>query len=227
MIKNETNNTKPMNNHRPFDIFLCHKKSSGKDFADHLKSGLEELGYHTFLDSKDIPKMTDGEQEWIQIRDRAISESKVFILLITPGFDLSAEVLKEIRMARQKGGKKFLYFRHRDLGRKIILNLEGEKVDLGRQEQVSFENKEELLRLANGILLQNKELFNVPSISSQKTGQKKEESKDKFVMCAMCSKEIKGQPIVETIGDKLYNFDCVECVNTFKKLKRVYGKSFS
>src|SRR4030042_3487844 len=111
-----------MGNHRPFDIFLCHKKSSGKDFADHLKSGLEELGYHTFIDSKDIPKMTDGTEEWIQIRDQALSESKVFILLITPGFNLSAEVLKEIRLAREFSGKKFLYFRHRDLGRKIVLD---------------------------------------------------------------------------------------------------------
>ncbi len=93
---------------RPFDIFLCHKKSSGKDFADHLKAGLEELGYHTFLDSKDIPKMTDGMEEWIEIRDRALSECKVFILLITPGLDLSSEVLKEIKMARDIGGKKFL-----------------------------------------------------------------------------------------------------------------------
>lgn len=215
-----------MNNYRPFDIFLCHKKSSGKDFADHMKAGLEELGYRTFLDSKDIPKMTDGEQEWIEIRDRALSESKVFILLITPGFDLSAEVLKEISLARESGGKKFLYFRHRDLARKIILNLEREKVDLGRQEQVSFENKEELLRLASGILLQNKDLFTSLS-TPEKTRQKKEENKDKYVTCAMCSKEIKGQPIVETIEHKLYNFDCTECMQTFKKFKRVYGKSFS
>jgi len=215
-----------MHNYKPFDIFLCHKKSSGKDFADHMKAGLEELGYHTFLDSKDIPKMTDGVQEWIQIRDRALSESKVFILLITPGFDLSAEVLNEIRLAREIGGKKFLYFRHRDLGRKIILNLEGEKVDLGRQEQVSFENKEELLRLASGILLQNKDLFNA-SLTPQKMGQKKEENKDELVTCAMCSKEIKGQPIAETIENKLYNFDCTECAHTFKKFKRLYGKNFS
>ena len=215
-----------MHNYKPFDIFLCHKKSSGKDFADHMKAGLEELGYHTFLDSKDIPKMTDGELEWIQIRDRALSESKVFILLITPGFDLSGEVLNEISLARKSGGKKFLYFRHRDLGRKIILNLEGEKVDLGRQEQVSFENKEELLRLASGILLQNKDLFHA-SLTPQKMGQKKEENKDELVTCAMCSKEIKGQPIAETIENKLYNFDCTECAHTFKKFKRLYGKSFS
>jgi hypothetical protein len=30
---------------KPFDVFICHKKSSGKDFAEHLKAGLEELGY--------------------------------------------------------------------------------------------------------------------------------------------------------------------------------------
>jgi hypothetical protein len=39
------------------------QKSSGKDFADHLKAGLEELGYHFLLDSKDIPKMVDGVVE--------------------------------------------------------------------------------------------------------------------------------------------------------------------
>ena len=213
--------------HRPFDIFLCHKKSSGKDFADHLKAGLEELGYHTFLDSKDIPKMTDGTMEWIQIRDQALSESKVFILLITPGFDLSAEVLNEIKLAREFGGKKFLYFRHRDLGRKIILNLEGQKVDLGRQEQVSFENKEELLRLAHGILLQNKEILQAPPIISAKIEEKKGENKDKVALCAMCSKEIKGQPIVETIDNKSYNFDCTECLHTFKKFKSIYGENFA
>jgi hypothetical protein len=210
---------------KPFDIFICHKKSSGKDFADHLKVGLEELGYHSFLDSKDIPKMTDGYEEWVEIRNQALKDSKVFILLITPGFDLSGEVLKEISLAREIGGKKFLYFRHRDLGRKIILNLEREKVDLGKQEQVSFENKEELLRLANGILLQNKDLFHSPS-NPQKTELKKEKNIDKHVTCAMCSKEIKGQPIAETIENKLYNFDCTECAHTFKKFKKLYGKSF-
>ena len=217
-----------MGNHRPFDIFLCHKKSSGKDFADHLKSGLEELGYHTFLDSKDIPKMTDGTEEWIQIRDQALSESKVFILLITPGFNLSAEVLKEIRSAREFGGKKFLYFRHRDLGRKIVLDLEGKKVDLGRQEQVSFENKEELLRLAHGILLQNKALFLGPASPSEKTeAQKGQNQESKVSICAMCSKQIVEQPLVETIDNKLYSFDCLDCARTFKKFRSMYGDSFS
>ena len=28
---------------RPFDVFLCYKKSSGKDYADHLKTSLKNL----------------------------------------------------------------------------------------------------------------------------------------------------------------------------------------
>jgi hypothetical protein len=153
---------------KPYDVFLCHKKSSGKDFADHLKAGLEELGYHSFLDSKDIPKMTDGVEEWVAIRDQALKESKYFILLITPGFELSPEVLKELKMAREFGNKRFLYFRHRDLGRKIVVDLGNEKLDLGRQEQVSFESKEELLRLAHGILLKEGQ---VPVVTSKEKPQ--------------------------------------------------------
>jgi hypothetical protein len=219
-----------MGSARQFDIFLCHKKSSGKDFADHLKAGLEELGYHTFLDSKDIPKAVDGVEEWIEIRDRALAESKVFILLITPGFDLSPEVIKEIGFARAVPHKKFVYFRHRDLSRKIVLNLETEKVDLGRQEQVSFESKEELLRLANGILLQNKELFSAKpeqTIANEMLKGKIAVQQDSAIdICAMCSKRIACPPIIVTLDNKIYNFDSWECAKTFKKLHSIYGQNF-
>jgi hypothetical protein len=228
---------------KPFDIFICHKKSSGKDFADHLKAGLEELGYHSFLDSKDIPKMTNGTEEWIQIRDRALKESKIFILIITPGFDLSHEVRKEIKMARETSNKQFLYFRHRDLGRKIVVDLENEKIDLGRQEQVSFENKEELLRLAAGILLKEGKLSN-PQVSeknntssepkSQVTAQttnpktitKTAAAPKAAYSCEMCSKPLEGQPYVETIDDTKHIFHNKECAQTYKKLKSLYGESF-
>ncbi len=56
---------------RPFDVFLCYKKSSGKDYADHLKSGLEELGLHTFEDCKDIPLTVNTEEGWACDRDKA------------------------------------------------------------------------------------------------------------------------------------------------------------
>jgi TIR domain len=141
---------------RPFDVFLCYKKSSGKDYADHLKTGLEELGLHTFQDCQDIPLTVETEEGWAYSRDKALEESKYFVLIMTPGFDLSREVVNEISMARKQANKRFVFFRHRSMGRKIVLNLGDEILDIGKLEQVSFENKEELLRLAHNILLKTK-----------------------------------------------------------------------
>ncbi len=141
---------------RPFDVFLCYKKSSGKDYADHLKSGLEELGLHTFEDCKDIPLTVNTEEGWACDRDKALEESRYFVLVMTPGFNLSSEVVKEIGMARKQGNKTFVFFRHRSMGRNIVVNLGDEVFDIGKLEQVSFETKEELLRLAHDILLKAK-----------------------------------------------------------------------
>jgi TIR domain len=211
-------------------VFICHKKSSGKDFAEHLKAGLEELGYHSFLDSKDIPKVTDGRLEWIQIRDQALRESHSFILIITPGFDLSQELKNELKQARAQSNKQFIYFRHRDLARKIIVDLENEKVDLGRQEQVSFETKEELLRLAHGILLKlshrnsNKaESTKLTKVTNEKVTALNTKAE---CNCEMCSKPIKGQSYIELIDEKQHNFDCKDCALTYRKLKSVYGDEF-
>lgn len=141
---------------RPFDVFLCYKKSSGKDYADHLKVGLEELGFHSFEDCKDIPRTVDTEEGWACDRDKALEESKYFVLVMTPGFNLSSEIVKEIGMARKQANKTFVFFRHRSMGRNIVVNLGDEVLDIGKLEQVSFETKEELLRLAHDILLKSK-----------------------------------------------------------------------
>ena len=185
--------------------------------------------------------MTDGVEEWIQIRDQALKESKYFILLITPGFELSSEVIKELKMARELGNKRFLYFRHRDLGRKIVVDLGNEKVDLGRQEQVSFESKEELLRLAHGILLKEgqhsfkcfeRKNSNIPISLISPTVAPNRELKNlatdtkTTVNCEMCSKPIEGQPYIEVIGDVPHNFDCKGCAQTFKKFRSLYGDDF-
>jgi len=215
-------------------VFICHKKSSGKDFADHLKAGLEELGYHSFLDSKDIPKMVDGIEEWAKIRDQALKESKTFILIITPGFDLSSEVRNELKLARQVSNKKFIYFRHRDLARKIVVDLDYEKLDLGRQEQVSFETKEELLRLAHGILIKSGNQSKANHDKSSSIALTEKAPKEELVpslegtkpSCAMCLKPIKGQPVVELIGEKTFNFDSKDCARMFKKFRSVYGEDF-
>ncbi len=141
---------------KQYSVFLCYKISSGKDFADHLKAGLEEFGLHTFQASKDIPEVVDKGTEWSQARDKALNESMFFILIMTPGFELSSEVIKELSVARTLQNKRFVFFRFRNMGRKIILHLENEELDLGKQEQVSFETKEEILRLAINILTKGK-----------------------------------------------------------------------
>ena len=137
---------------RPFDVFLCYKKSSGKDFADHLKVGLEEVGFHTFQDCKDIPRTVDTQEGWANFRDKALEQSKYFVLIMTPGFNLSSEVVKEIGLARKQPSKKFIFFRLRGMKRNITIDLGTEILDIGKLEQVSFESKEELLRLALNIL---------------------------------------------------------------------------
>jgi hypothetical protein len=185
------------------------------------------------LDSKDIPKIVDGKEEWSQVRDRALKESKTFILIITPGFELSHEVCNELALARQCG-KHFIYFRHRDLGRKIVVNLDNEKVDLGKQEQVSFETKEELLRLAHGILLKNETNQTqsaTATVAPMQTGAeaisgKNRTPKEATDVCAMCSKPIEGQPITVSIEDQLIYFDCEECAKTYRKFRSVYGQVF-
>lgn len=196
--------------------------------------GLDELGYHAFLDSKDLPKLVDGREEWIAERDQALKESQIFILIITPGFDRSQEVKNELKLAREQKDKHFIYFRHRDLGRKILVDLENEVVDLGRQEQVSFETKEELLRLAHGILLKNQapnqSVKQNPSvhnpgvmIETQPVGVSHPKAN---LFCAACQKLINGNPHTEMIGGTLYNFDCIECAKTYRRLKCVYGQCF-
>jgi TIR domain len=116
---------------RPFDVFLCYKKSSGKDYADHLKTGLEELGLHTFQDCRDIPLTVDTDEGWACSRDKALEECKYFILIMTPGFELSREVVKEISLARKQGNKTFVFFRHRSMARNIVVDLGDEILDIG------------------------------------------------------------------------------------------------
>jgi hypothetical protein len=216
---------------KPYEVFICHKKSSGNDFAKHLKKGLEEFGIHAFYDSEDIPLKVNGMEEWSTVRDRAIQESQVVIVLITPGFELSREAKKELSLAR-KNLKQFIFFRQRALGHKIVLDLSNETVDLGKQQQVSFENKEELLRLAYKILSKNKE--KAPATNYATTTSEVEiildnnqpaQTKNGELRCSTCLKVIKGQPHVETIKGKKYNFDTPECARTYRKLKSIYGSS--
>jgi len=44
--------------------------------------------------------------------------------------------------------------------------------------------------------------------------------------CALCSKLIDWEPIIKIIEGKKYHFDRLDCLNTYKKYKSIYGSSF-
>jgi hypothetical protein len=91
---------------------------------------------------------------------------------------------------------------------------------------VCFENKEELLRLTQGILLknlENKEPLMQPNpdaaIKPQSNGNSNASTKNTDLTCAASSKPISGNLHVEVLNGKLYNFDSVECAKTNRRLK--------
>ncbi len=128
-----------------YDVFICYRRDTGGDFATHLKSGLEREGKRAFLDIIDIPQKFEKTETWWQIRDNAILDSGIFLLLITYGIETSAEVQKEIAKAF-KMNKRLIFLRHHDFKPDIIIDSEGQQLNLGNFNQIVFETKEDLLR---------------------------------------------------------------------------------
>lgn len=142
----------------PFDVFICYKRLSAEDFAETLKKSLEEFGIHAFLDTKDIPKKFRGIEEWTNARDKAVIESKTFVLIITTGFNLSPEIKQELSLARKYSDKKFVYFRHKSLSHNLKITLDTEKLDLGKQNQIPFGTENDLVRKAHSVLVDGQDV---------------------------------------------------------------------
>jgi len=136
-----------------WDVFICYKRISGEDFAEAVKKILEECNVHAFLDIKDIPSKFKGTDKWTDARDNAALKCKVFVLIMTAGFELSVEVKKELTLARSVSGKLFAYFRHKDLSSAQKIVLDSEILDLSKQQQYSFGTLQDLVRTAHKILV--------------------------------------------------------------------------
>lgn len=135
-----------MSRYAAFKLFISYRRDTGRDFAVHLREGLERERIPAFLDIIDIPRKFKGKEEWAKFRDNAILESEIFLLIITDGIENSMEVLKEIALARGKDDMSFVYLRHQGLRPDIVLDLKSEKLELGNFNQIEFETKEDLLR---------------------------------------------------------------------------------
>ncbi len=46
------------------------------------------------------------------------------------------------------------------------------------------------------------------------------------ILCALCSSPIRTEPIIETIDGTEYAFCTQECIQTYKRLKQIYGSYF-
>jgi len=49
---------------------------------------------------------------------------------MTPGFELSSEVIKELNLARKQADKTFIYFNHSTAATNVVIRLENEVLDM-------------------------------------------------------------------------------------------------
>jgi hypothetical protein len=163
-----------------FDVFISYKRITAKDFAQSLKVGLEDSGIHAFLDLTDIPEKVQGEEQFRDAIDKAIVQSKTFILIMTRGFEKSKDVARELSLARKSGRKEFVYLKYVDLPYNSSIELEDGKLDFSKRQQTVFCNDTDLVRQALRILAKD---YNPPTSSGEET----ELSKQKKLLNAIAN----------------------------------------
>jgi hypothetical protein len=130
-----------------YDVFICYKQNTAKDYALALKNGLKEILQITaFLDDDDIPKRFRGTDKWWEFRDQAIRDCSTFLMIVTHGFEKSVQIKKEITLALEKE-REFMCLRYRKLPSDIPIELLMKKrINLNSYLQIPFSTPEELLR---------------------------------------------------------------------------------
>lgn len=126
-----------------YEVFICYRQNTGKDFALHLWEGLREYDHAAFLDTKDIPtRFRQGTEKWRAYRNDAITNCEIFLMIITRGFENSPEIQNEIDLAI-KQNRDFMCLRHTYLPANMIIK---PLANLGEYQQITFETSEGLLR---------------------------------------------------------------------------------
>jgi hypothetical protein len=129
----------------PFDVFICYKRLSAKEFAEGLREALGEANISAFVDDIDIPKEFEWTEKWWQYRNQAINECKTFLMIVTVLFEDSPQIIEELKLARQYG-RKLMVFRWKNLKSDITINLGTEVLNLQELQQIPFSNLGELIR---------------------------------------------------------------------------------
>lgn len=158
-----------------YDVFICYRQNTAKDYALHLWEGLKEYQITAFLDIKDIPKtFKEGTDKWRSCRDQAIIDCRIFLMIVTRGFESSPEIQKEIALAINEK-KEFMCLRYRILSPEIPIDLLMKShINLEEYQQIPFDTQEELLRsVLDNLLEPTKRMERPPSIKQPPAEEKR------------------------------------------------------
>jgi hypothetical protein len=135
-----------------WSIFISYS-SSGSKFARALKDFLRECRVNAFLDDVDIPAKYKETDEWNEIKNRAIKNCKVFLLIMTSGFNTSEKIKSELTKARTVPDKVFTFLKEEGLCSVSEIVLENEVFQIGNQQHYCFATENELLKKVYKILI--------------------------------------------------------------------------
>jgi hypothetical protein len=132
-----------------YEVFICYKKSSGGNFAGDFKDAIFDIeGITLFVAHKDLPHLVPYSAEWREIRDKSIRECRVFLMLVTYGFEKSPEVIEEIKLAsKYEANKLFVVCRWKQRHHDISVKIGDATLPLQRYTQIPFTNLDELVNL--------------------------------------------------------------------------------
>ena len=107
-----------------YEVFICYKNYSADDLAIRLREALLDNGIDAFVDKMDIPTRYQAIEKWEQCRNDAILNCDTFVMIVTVGFGISPQIIKEIKIAGENH-KDIMCFRWSKLKPELIIDLGG------------------------------------------------------------------------------------------------------
>lgn len=137
---------------KPREAFISFCHVSGNDFVYHLNKGLSKNEISTFYSEESISMSENWEEKIVN----NVINSTFVILIMTPGYDNSRMIRREISIALENG-KQLLAFEHKGLDEKhLCVELTSDFTqrwidepvywDFRTKQIVEFDSKEDLFR---------------------------------------------------------------------------------
>jgi hypothetical protein len=128
-----------------FEVFLCHKDYSADDLALRLRLALLDHGITAFVDQMGIPTKYQATEKWERFRDNAICNCDTFVMIVTAGFAISPQIIKEIKLATEKA-KDIMCFRWFRMKPDLVIDLGDHIYEIKEIQQIEFNSGADLVR---------------------------------------------------------------------------------